>query len=256
MAEAKLDYSALRLPERLNILWLVAEDLSAFIPAFGDSTVSTPHLSRLAAEGVRYPNLFSPSGVCAPARASIALGMYPTRAGAHHMRTGPWYTYDVTEAMLANQSQPVYEALPPPGVHMYSYYLRKAGYYCSNNPKEDYQFRREITAWDESSRQAHWRKRKAGQPFFAVFNFMVTHESRLWTKAEDSLWIAPDLEVPITALFAGHRGEQKEYAPPVFQYQRNGPPGRRNTNAIGGGWFAGQHHYLLVYGSWWSIAAP
>ena len=47
-----------------NILWLVAEDLSPIIPPFGDSTVTTPNLSRLAAEGVRYTHAFSPSGVC------------------------------------------------------------------------------------------------------------------------------------------------------------------------------------------------
>lgn len=41
----------------------------------------------------------------------------------------------------------------------------------------DYQFRAPVTAWDESSRQAHWRNRRPDQPFFAVFNFTVTHES-------------------------------------------------------------------------------
>ena len=49
-----------------NILWLVAEDLSPIIPPYGDTTVETPHLSRLADEGIRYTNAFSVSGVCAP----------------------------------------------------------------------------------------------------------------------------------------------------------------------------------------------
>ena len=35
-------------------------------------------------------------------------------------------------------------------------------------------------AWDESSKTAHWRNRKEGQPFFSVFNFNVTHESSIW----------------------------------------------------------------------------
>ena len=51
-----LENEALILPERPNILWLVAEDLSPLIPAFGDSTVKTPNLDRLAREGVRYTN--------------------------------------------------------------------------------------------------------------------------------------------------------------------------------------------------------
>ena len=70
-----------------NILWLVAEDLSPYIPSFGDSTIQTPNLSRLAAEGVRYTNVFDISGVCAPSRAALITGMYPSSIGAHHMRT-------------------------------------------------------------------------------------------------------------------------------------------------------------------------
>ena len=73
--------------EKMNILWLVAEDLGPYIPPFGDSTIKTPHLSRLAAEGVRYNNVFSVSGVCSPSRAALATGMYPSSIGAHHMRT-------------------------------------------------------------------------------------------------------------------------------------------------------------------------
>ena len=74
-----------------NILWLVAEDMSPNIPAYGDSTVVTPTLNRLAEEGVVYDNFYSPSPVCAPARAAIITGMYPNSIGAGHMRTGPWY---------------------------------------------------------------------------------------------------------------------------------------------------------------------
>ena len=59
-----LDSSQPRLPERPNILWIVAEDLSPIIPPYGDHTVETPYLSRLAEEGVRYTNVFSTSGVC------------------------------------------------------------------------------------------------------------------------------------------------------------------------------------------------
>ena len=90
-----------------------------------------------------------------------------------------------------------YEAVPPPEVRMFTEYLRRSGYYCTNNAKQDYQFRKTPTAWDESSRTAHWKNRAAGQPFFAVFNFEVTHESRIWAKAEDSLWVDEDLEVPV-----------------------------------------------------------
>ena len=159
------------LPERPNILWLVTEDMGPYIPSFGDSTIVTPNLSHLANEGVVYPNLYSPSGVCAPSRAAITTGMYPSAIGANDMRTTS-YT-EVT-------GLPSYGAVPPPEVRMVSELLRMNGYYCSNNSKEDYQFKAPKTAWDESSPYAHWRNRDKDQPFFSVINFNETHESGLF----------------------------------------------------------------------------
>lgn len=162
---------SLTLPERPNILWLVTEDMGPYIPSFGDSTIMTPNLSWLADEGVRYPHLFSPSGVCAPSRAAIATGMYPSSIGANHMRTTS-YT-DVT-------GLPSYEAVPPPEVRMFSQLMREGGYYCTNNLKQDYQFQAPVTAWDENGPYAHWRNREKDQPFFSIFNFTTTHESGLF----------------------------------------------------------------------------
>ena len=178
------------LPDRPNILWLVAEDLSPIIPAFGDNTVATPNLDRLAAEGVRYTRVFSTSGVCAPSRAALATGMYQNRIGAQHMRTTNVSGFGV-DGLIP------YEAVPPPFVKMHSQYFREAGYYTSNNAKEDYQFRKAVTAWDDSSRTAHWRNRGPDQPFFSVFNFNITHESQVWVQAENPLRVPEDLEVPI-----------------------------------------------------------
>ncbi|WP_299016013.1 sulfatase [uncultured Polaribacter sp.] len=155
----------------LNILWLVTEDMGAYIPPFGDNTVATPNLSRLAKEGVIYPNLYSTSGVCAPSRAAIATGMYPSSIGANHMRTTSY---------TAVTGLPKYDAVPPSEVKMISELMRMNGYYCTNNYKTDYQFAAPITAWDESSPYAHWRNRGKDQPFFAVFNFTDTHESGLF----------------------------------------------------------------------------
>jgi len=196
----QINYGTLKLPKKPNIVWIVAEDLSPYIPTYGDSTVQTPNISRLAREGVTYTHFYSPSGVCAPSRAAIVTGMYPTRIGAHNMRTGPWFRFTIKDKALkeyAKYGRKAYEALPPAGTHMLSTYLKKDGYYCSNNPKEDYQFRCELTAWDESSFTAHWKNRKENQPFFAIFNIDVTHESMIWRKAKDSLFVDKDLDVPI-----------------------------------------------------------
>ena len=164
-------------PERPNILWLVAEDMSPYLAPFGDSTVSTPNLERLAAEGVRFTNVYSVSGVCAPSRAALATGMYPTSIGAHHMRS----IHQQDEARAIGLID--YEVVPPPDVRMVSEIMRGHGYYASNNSKEDYQFHPSTMAWDETSLFAHWRNRPPGQPFFAVFNFGVTHEGQVWSPA-------------------------------------------------------------------------
>jgi uncharacterized sulfatase len=68
---------------------------------------------------------------------------------------------------------------------MYPQLLREAGYYCTNHVKEDYNLQKPKAAgggdgvWDESSNKAHWKNRKEGQPFFAIFNFTNTHESQI-----------------------------------------------------------------------------
>ena len=188
---------------RPNIIWIVAEDLSPVIPSYGDSTIQTPFLSKLAAEGVCFDKCFSPSGVCAPSRAAITTGIYPITMGANHMRTGPWFpgvTPEISNAYAKRAMPPgivPYEVVLPSETKMMTEYLRAEGYYCTNNAKEDYQFMKSVVAWDESSQQAHWRNRPAGQPFFSVFNIEVTHESQIWQKENDSLWIENDAEVVI-----------------------------------------------------------
>ncbi|WP_371397589.1 sulfatase [Fretibacter rubidus] len=157
--------------DRPNILWLVLEDASPTLAPYGDTTIDTPNINRLAEDGVTYTNVYSPSGVCSPSRASLALGMYPSAIGANHMRTSS-HT-DIT-------GLPVYEAVPPPQAKMLSQYLRGHGYYTTNNYKTDYQFKTPKNAWDESGVFAHWRNRPQGKPFFSVVNFTTTHESGLF----------------------------------------------------------------------------
>ncbi len=84
-----------------------------------------------------------------------------------------------------------YEIVPPPYVKVFTEYLRAQGYYCTNNVKTDYQFKPPITAWDECGPEGHWRNRSADQPFFAVFNTTVTHESKMWPKEDEELKTKP-----------------------------------------------------------------
>ncbi len=168
---------------RPNILWITCEDMSANLPSYGDNTVATPTLDRLAKEGVRYTRMFSVAGVCAPSRSAIITGMYSNSIGTQHMRTGSGYT--------KRSDIPNYEAVPPSYVKCFPEYLRANGYYCTNNEKTDYQFGNPFTAWDENSNKAHWRNRPKGTPFFSVFNIMRTHESQVWMHKDKPLRVDP-----------------------------------------------------------------
>ncbi|MCX7818459.1 MAG: sulfatase-like hydrolase/transferase [Kiritimatiellae bacterium] len=141
---------------RPNMLWITAEDIGPHWGCYGDAYARTPNIDALAARGLRYRTVWATAPVCAPARTAIIAGMYPSALGAEHMRS---------------------EVAPPPWLRMYPQLLREAGYYCSNNSKEDYNLSKPGRVWDDSSARAHYRNRAAGQPFFAVFNYTMTHES-------------------------------------------------------------------------------
>lgn len=171
-----LERNELRMQSSLqkpNILWISLEDTSPRFGCYGDPLARTPNIDRLAAEGRLYRNAFAVAGVCSPSRSAIITGMYPTAIGAHHMRTEHVNPY-------TPELPTPYAAVPPAYVKAFPEYLRAEGYYCTNNFKTDYQFASPLTAWDEDGRDAHWRHRRPGQPFFAVFNHMLTHESAMW----------------------------------------------------------------------------
>jgi len=149
--------------DRPNILWLTSEDNGPNYGCYGDKYAVTPNIDALAARGIRFKRAWSNAPVCAPARTCLISGRWAPADGSEHMRS----------------------LVPMPAAHkMYAQVLREAGYYCSNNSKEDYNLDREKVdgkdpVWDESSGKAHYKNRAAGQPFFAIFNDQITHESQI-----------------------------------------------------------------------------
>jgi arylsulfatase A-like enzyme len=143
--------------DRPNILWITCEDISPHLGCYGDAYAITPNLDLLAAQGLLYTHAFATAPVCAPARSCLITGMYATSIGTQHLRS---------------------EVRLPEQIRCFTEYLRAAGYYCSNNYKQDYNFTIK-TAWNDSSKTAHWRNRKPSQPFFSVFNIVTTHQSQI-----------------------------------------------------------------------------
>lgn len=142
-----------------NILWISSEDHGPEMGCYGDKFAVTPNVDQLASRGLRYQTCWSNAPVCAPARTTIITGMYPPSLGAEHMRS---------------------MVKMPEGTRLFPSYLREQGYYCTNNSKEDYNVSVDEKVWDVSSNKAHYKNRlNADQPFFAVFNSTLSHESAI-----------------------------------------------------------------------------
>jgi len=149
--------------EKPNILWITAEDMSPVLGCYGDEYAVTPNIDALAEESVRYTHAFASAPVCSPARSCLITGCYAPSLGTQQMRSA----FPIPDEMTGFPS-----------------ILRKDhGYYTTNNAKTDYNTSNADqiieASWDESSPEAHWRKRDDdSNPFFSVFNLMTSHQSR------------------------------------------------------------------------------
>lgn len=160
---------------RPNILWVTSEDNGPELGCYGDTFAASPNIDALAARSLVFENCWSNAPVCAPARTTIISGLFPTSLGGQHMRS---------------------QVKLPDVAKLYPQVFRGLGYYCTNNSKEDYNLETPADLWDDSSRKAHWRNRKPGQPFFAVFNFTVSHESKLRVRPHNAIHDASKVTVP------------------------------------------------------------
>lgn len=155
--------------QKPNILWITIEDSSPqFFGCYGNQNARTPVIDKLAEEGIRFTNAFSTGTVCSPSRSTIITGVRTFKMGTGNHRSN----------------------YPIPGfIHGFPYYMQQLEYYVTNNNKTDYNVGNVNSftdeAWNESSGKAGWWGRKPGQPFFAVFNFMDSHQSRTMTMSYD-----------------------------------------------------------------------
>ena len=144
-----------------NVLWLVGENLTHDLGCYGAKDVHTPHLDRLASEGVRYTRVFATNPACAPSRSAFFTGMYQTSTDTQHMRSHRSDAFRL-----------------PEGVRPVTQRMREAGYFTANiktvngeavgTGKLDLNFVNEGPIYDEQSED--WSTLKARQPFFAVVN--------------------------------------------------------------------------------------
>lgn len=79
-----------------NIILIVADDLGwndiSLHGGVAGGSVPTPNIDRIAREGVQLTNAYAASGTCAPSRAALMTGRYPTRIGFEFTPTPPGMT--------------------------------------------------------------------------------------------------------------------------------------------------------------------
>ncbi len=149
---------------RPNIVWVIVEDMSLPFGCYGETVISTPHVDKLAADGLKFNAAFITAPVCSAARSALITGMYQTSIGAHQHRSGRG-----TEKIYLDDH-----------IKLIPQIFRDAGYYTANMPsgvvtktrnkragamgKTDYNFEFDQDAIYHSN---DYRGRAPGQPFFA-----------------------------------------------------------------------------------------
>ena len=144
-----------------NVVWIIADDLGTDLECYGHPAVATPHLDRLAEEGVRYTRAYSTAPVCSAARSALITGMYQS-------------------AISSEPHRKFSKARLPDGVRPITEYFRAQGYYVSNGNsdlskkgKTDYNFKSGVPGGMYDG--PDWSDRAEGQPFFAQVQIYEPH---------------------------------------------------------------------------------
>ena len=172
--------------EQANFVWIISEDNSThYMELFDPHGIATPNIEGMAENGILFTRAFSNAPVCSVARSTLISSCYGPRTGTQFHRRS--------------------KLVPMPGgIEMFPAYLRKAGYYTTNNSKEDYNYIKDEGVWDESSNSAHWTNREKGQPFFHKESHPASHESRLHFKAELMESYVPVVDPDQVHVFPNH----------------------------------------------------
>ncbi|MBS1835951.1 MAG: sulfatase [Acidobacteria bacterium] len=96
-----------------NFVFIYADDLGyGDLSCYGATAQKTPRLDRMAAEGVRFTNVFVPTPYCAPSRCSLLTGRYPFRSG---MVFNPAPDAGINDVGLPASELTIAELLKPKG---------------------------------------------------------------------------------------------------------------------------------------------
>ena len=74
--------------QKLNFIIVFVDDMGyGDLGVFGNPTISTPNLDKMAYEGQKWTQFYSASPVCTPSRAALLTGRLPVRSGMTGVQT-------------------------------------------------------------------------------------------------------------------------------------------------------------------------
>ena len=160
--------------DRPNILWITIEDWSPDLSCYGTKGIQTPHVDKLASEGMRFKTAFTTSPVCSTSRSAMMTGFHQNYIGAHQHRT------DDKKSL-------------PFGIRPIPHLFADAGYFTAiMSWKTDCNFLPDTREGLFMGKD--WKERNPDQPFFARITFGGTH--RKWNRDPQRPIDPADIELP------------------------------------------------------------
>lgn len=193
-----------------NIVLILADDLGYSDLGCYGSEIHTPHLDKLAAEGLRFRNFYN-AGRCCPTRASLLTGQYPHDAGMGHM--------------VSYADQPItpgpYQGFLRPDRPTIAEVLRKAGYSTYMSGK-----------WHVGERPQHWPRKRGFDRYFGLISGassyyeLVDEKRRRVMVRDDEVWEPPAAGFYMTDAFTDtalafvdqHYNDEQTNSQPFFLY--------------------------------------
>ncbi len=196
-----------------NILFIQMEDLGVQIPAYGDRTVATPNLDKLASEGVIFERAHVTAATCAASRGSLFSGLYPHQNGimgfvkqhGFHYRDGvPTFVMDLKAAGYStgltykNGVESAHHRSNPVPFDFHPKYTENwlTGLKSKNAAKS--QVKPPLTSYSVDNFQYFLEHLKDGQPFYFQAQTPDTHHP--WKRPHfiregDPDWPYPDVDL-------------------------------------------------------------
>ncbi|MEM7601023.1 MAG: sulfatase-like hydrolase/transferase, partial [Verrucomicrobiota bacterium] len=100
-------FSPLR-AEKPNIILIMADDLGwTDIGPYGNDFIETPHLDRLAADGIKFTDFYAAGAVCSPTRCAVQSGQNQARIGITAHIPGHWRPFERVQTPLTTMALPL-----------------------------------------------------------------------------------------------------------------------------------------------------